>query len=240
MEHAKKMVLVDPRMLDAVKTAGPPVPDATSESVRDMDEHMRNILDRSDLHVDEKAQLYQQTLMKYLNRVNQFRHQPLGTVELKSPSSLPPWSPPPHEQQTMRKEVLHSVPKTLKKKAERLLDHIERNPDLAWNPRGEIEYQGQRIPDTNVVDLINDILRKRQQFTPKGWETFATALRQSNVPQDLVGHPDRWAFMVRDSPPQQSPRTPLAPPSTLEQLTPPRKRYKKRKTREKVSDWETY
>jgi hypothetical protein len=35
-----------------------------------------------------------------------------------------------------------------------------------------------------VVDLVNDVLRKRKYFNPQGWETFGEALREANVPQD--------------------------------------------------------
>jgi hypothetical protein len=29
-----------------------------------------------------------------------------------------------------------------------------------------------------VVDLVNDVLRKRKYFNPQGWETFGEALRE--------------------------------------------------------------
>jgi hypothetical protein len=47
----------------------------------------------------------------------------------------------------------------------------------------------------NVVDLVNDVLRKRKYFNPQGWETFGEALREANVPQDLIGHVDRWRYI---------------------------------------------
>ena len=46
MEHTEKMILVDPRVLDSVgtsTTAGPPVPDAASDSLREMDQRMRDV-----------------------------------------------------------------------------------------------------------------------------------------------------------------------------------------------------
>jgi hypothetical protein len=41
------------------------------------------------------------------------------------------------------------------------------------------------------VELVNDVLSKRKYFNPQGWETFGEALREANVPQDLIGHEDR-------------------------------------------------
>ena len=53
-----------------------------------------------------------------------------------------------------------------------------------------------------MVDLVNDVLRKGEYFNPQGWETFGEALREANVPQDLIGHEDRWRYV------SQTKRTP--------------------------------
>ena len=58
MEHTKKIILVDPRVLDSVRTStatGPPIPDAASDSFREMDQQMRDMLDRSDMNLQDKA-----------------------------------------------------------------------------------------------------------------------------------------------------------------------------------------
>ena len=57
MEHTKKIILVDPRVLDSVRTStatGPPIPDAASDSFREMDQQMRDMLDRSDMNLQDK------------------------------------------------------------------------------------------------------------------------------------------------------------------------------------------
>jgi hypothetical protein len=41
-----------------------------------------------------------------------------------------------------------------------------------------------------VVELVNDVLSKKKYFNPQGWEPFGEALREANVPQDLIGHED--------------------------------------------------
>jgi hypothetical protein len=41
------------------------------------------------------------------------------------------------------------------------------------------------------------VLRKRKYFNPQGWETFGEALREANVPQDLIGHEDRWRYITQ-------------------------------------------
>jgi hypothetical protein len=57
-----------------------------------------------------------------------------------------------------------------------------------------LKYKGETVRGSNVVDLVNDVLRKRKYFNPQGWETFGEALREANVPQDLIGHEDRWKY----------------------------------------------
>jgi hypothetical protein len=54
---------------------------------------------------------------------------------------------------------------------------------------------GETLKRSNLVDLVNDILRKRKSHPPSGWEAFATLLRQTNVPRELVGHPDRRRYI---------------------------------------------
>ena len=83
MEYTKKMILVDPRTLDTIRTssaAQASVLDAATESLRDMDQQMRDVLDRNDMNLKDKANLYQQTLWRYLKRFGQYKDKQLGTV----------------------------------------------------------------------------------------------------------------------------------------------------------------
>ena len=89
-------------------------------------------------------------------------------------------------------EILETVPKTMK--AQLLLKKMKSSPNISWNEKGELKYKGETVQGSNVVDLVNDVLRKRNYFNPQGWETFGEALRETNVPQDLIGHEDHWRF----------------------------------------------
>ena len=65
MAHTKKIILVDPRTLDTIRVSSSAaqalVPDAATESLRDMDQQMCDVLDRNDMNLEDKANLYQQT-----------------------------------------------------------------------------------------------------------------------------------------------------------------------------------
>ena len=59
------MILVDPRTLDIIRVSSSAaqalVPDAATESLRDIDQQMCDVLDRNDMNLEDKANLYQQT-----------------------------------------------------------------------------------------------------------------------------------------------------------------------------------
>ena len=64
MEYAKKMALVDPRMLESVASQ-PLSANPIGNMMGRLDEEMRFTLDRGDLHDREKVVLYNQVLMRY-------------------------------------------------------------------------------------------------------------------------------------------------------------------------------
>ena len=139
----------------------------------------------------------------------------------------------------------------MKNKAERLLQRLKDHPDVKWNSLGEFEYQGQSIKNSNLTDLVNDVLRKRKHaVAPLGWETFANVLQRINVPQDLVGNLTRWSYMRKSdwfNTPRISPRN-VALTSVKKQREPvddpfkqretPRK-WKKSQKKERIVDWVT-
>ena len=81
------MLLVDPRVLESHSHYAPPEP--LKDNLRDLDALMQQVLDRDDLLPRDKARLYQQTLRRYMTRLEQHRSKPLGIVDIKPPS-LPP------------------------------------------------------------------------------------------------------------------------------------------------------
>ena len=65
MEYAKKMALVDPRVLESIPSHSLST-NAIGNIIRRLDDEMRFILDRSDLNDREKVVLYNQVLMRYI------------------------------------------------------------------------------------------------------------------------------------------------------------------------------
>ena len=62
---------------------------------------------------------------------------------------------------------------------------------LHWKDYGRVLYQDREITDINSADFINDQMRSRKTFNPRGWLPFTEALKEMNVPNDLIGNPRR-------------------------------------------------
>ena len=54
-----------------------------------------------------------------------------------------------------------------------------------------MSYQDRENTDSNIADLINDQMRSRKTFNNRGWLPFTDALKEMNVPNDLIGNPRR-------------------------------------------------
>lgn len=107
----KKMILIDPRLLEKPYTP----PDTVTDNLRDLDHQMQQVLENEDLPPREKARVYQQTLQRYLNRLEQYRQKPLGVVDIKEQkpevSSLPvPVVEAPHQSTPHQSTPLHPTP----------------------------------------------------------------------------------------------------------------------------------
>ena len=68
---------------------------------------------------------------------------------------------------------------------------------MHWTDNGELIYRQTKIPETNIVDLVSDVLDTKAPASgkPKGWEPFAAGLKAAVAPQDLVKNPTTWNFM---------------------------------------------
>ena len=89
-------------------------------------------------------------------------------------------------------DVVDTVPKTMQAKPRRLMEHLKR--DIARTARGEMIHDGVPVAGSNVVDLVNDLLRKRKT-DPTGWQPFVRQHRAMNLPMELVGNVARRAYI---------------------------------------------
>ena len=183
----KKMLLVDPILLEQLKTRQLPV-------VQSINNDMKRTLHDSSLPVNDQVQLYNQ----YLTR--------LTTLDNTSSTPAPiQTSPSPHER--IERDILASVPKSMKQRTERLLEAIREGSAVKWNDRGEGIIHGQLHSNKHIIDLINDTLRLRKNFEPEGWQAFSEALRDMGVPEDLMRNSRQRAHVYKHKKPKRPAQT---------------------------------
>lgn len=219
MEHAKKMLLIDPSVIEKMNQH-----DSVNNPMSRLDAEMQNIL-KSDMEDRKKCILYLQILQRYLHFSEEGR-QPLEIpivsnilgaerggdiadegmmdsknknidvkqvvddqtlnedeeqVEISSSKRKSIYSP---------KHILSLVPKTYIKKGERLLYLLSSNKNIIqWDDDGTIIVDKEKIPGSNIVDLVNDCLRPLKRNNPIGWKKFAQALKDIKTPLIYIGNP---------------------------------------------------
>jgi hypothetical protein len=63
---------------------------------------------------------------------------------------------------------------------------------MAWDEEGRLIIDGKPMENTNIINLINDALRRRRKFSPEGTDIFAEQLRRRNAPHELVMNEAYW------------------------------------------------
>lgn len=159
---------------------------------------MNNVLN-SKIADNDKWLEYNQVLQRYLHFIGKNR-QPLN-IRLHDISSSTPSAKTFTEEKVVKSEVKHerlpedeilsTVPQKYRKKADNFIRLLNKSGDLAWDTKGVVSIKGEIIPQSNIVDLLNDALRARKTSNPHGWEQFAGVIKEINVPHELIGNPKR-------------------------------------------------
>lgn len=96
-----------------------------------------------------------------------------------------------HTEDTTEKQFTQDIerlitlfPKTLQGRARALLTYIL--PYISWNEKGEVTLSGEKIPNSNIVDLIRVQLKDYRDFRPSGVEKFDNFFKDINVPLSLL------------------------------------------------------
>lgn len=185
MEHAKKMILVPQDFFAKLNQQKNEQTGLTSN----LDVEMGSLLDNESLGEKEKWVRYQQMLQRYLTLKEQER-QPLKVTmeESKQETTRPPVS--------LHQEIIETIPKMFKKKANMLLQRLESSNDVSWDERGVVTIKGNVILGSNIIDLVSDAVRPRKTSNPLGWPQFTSFLKEINIPKEFISNPRRLAYMV--------------------------------------------
>ena len=249
------MVLVPENTLERMQQQQQILTPPVTQTLKNLDSEMNDILSSKQLNDEQKAKLYNQVLQRYLMYYDQRKSQPLH-VKLTTPKPVETLKPAESEETSkgstaeaetipnsaVEQEVMKSVPKLYKAGARQLLDKIKEHRDvLNWNEKGELMYENKPITGSHVVDLVNDMLRHRKGFEPVGWSVFARGLARMNVPENLMRNPQRQSAIrefktrVRDQTPDSPSRWLPTPPSTSSPMTKQKRRIES--PRPQVARW---
>ena len=59
---------------------------------------------------------------------------------------------------------------------------------IVWDKNGVVSIDGAKIPNSNIVDLVNDAMRARKYVRPVGRGHFAKFLQQIEMPREFIGN----------------------------------------------------
>lgn len=180
MDHTKKFVLVPEERIQ----------NFVHQQLSELDNQMQNILSRKDLTENEKVTLYLQVLQKYVNfHFPQSKTLEENTDHLEEEKRNKNVEDEVNYENIMKnieKEITDAAPKQYKAEAAKIINFIKKNKNIiAWSPRKEIIIKGKLISDTNIVNLINYLLRNRKT-TPRAEKDFYDVLTQNGLPRNLV------------------------------------------------------
>ena len=121
MAHMRKMALVDPRLLETLRT---PIQPPIDTNLRDLDSEMTSILDKTDIDVSEKVRLYNQALLRYNDMAKMSATKPTPVVVVKEKETPPTTD--------IMGEVVTTLPKALQEKGRQLVSRLK---TTQWNDR---------------------------------------------------------------------------------------------------------
>lgn len=177
MKSVSKLALVDPRLVAHES----PLDDVLSELERDM----TDITQTRNMTIHEKVRKYNQRLQDFLNFKEQSRKPLRVEIEEIPRESLP------------AKEILQNLPVNLRERGARVLDIIRSSDILSWNAKGELVSAGEAIRGSEIVELVNDVLRQRR-YPPVGFEELYKEFKRKNVTKQLVLNKNGHKLIARN------------------------------------------
>lgn len=184
MENAKKMIIISPDDLQRmqanpethVKSSG-----NKSDTVSELDREMLSLLNNKSLSDQDKWSQYQQVLQRYWHFASQKR----------KPVQIPVIDLETHKHKSLNTdELVETFPKTYKSDVKNLLRHIGKHQDkIEWDDNGLVFIDGVVVENTNIIDLLHDIIRARKATQPQGWKQFMHALMDISTPIEFITNP---------------------------------------------------
>ena len=220
MQHAKKLLLVDPSnetptytpLATTTVAAAPPSMSlqlapfrqaANDKALDGLDGEIKHILE-SDIPSDLKNKLYVFALKRFRTIE---RNKENKKIEPTPASSA--FSSDKDNFNDLETQMLLSLPVNERHLAKRIYTKLKESNAAQFSPTGELVYRQNLVSGSNLIDLISDVLKRKNSNPPVGHAEFAQALREANVSRKLVINTDRWKLvrpeLYRTPSPSQKP-----------------------------------
>lgn len=148
------------------------------------DDEMHQILESS-LPADEKWKKYEQLFNQYLIYKNPLKRKLNPSYEDDSDDEDKKLDGIPSE------KIVGTLPKTMRRNAKNLLDFMKGTSNqhrISWNEKGILKVNNKEIPGSNIVDLVNDVVRTRQKFSAMNKDAFIQLLNDLSIPREFIGN----------------------------------------------------
>lgn len=176
----KKVILVPTDITQIVK----PV----DKTLGTLDSEMTSIINNPNIALDLKLQKYNQVLQRY-KFLQTERNKPYS-IEIEE-----------HNPKLDFEVILRGIPEKKIPIAKLLTDFISKQDNIHIEDTGEITVDGQRIRNSNIIDLVHDLVRDRKTHTgPVGIQSLTHALKVANVPLEYIGNKNRLDLFQINSP----------------------------------------
>ena len=182
MNNVKKMVLVEPRTFEMMKSSRHEK--SLIQNVKsELDAEMNSVISRSDIPTSEKVKLYNQVLQRYMTYKDKSENTPVK-VRIEDKKLF------------TENDILKNVSTQQKAKAKELISFIKDNSTIGWSDSGEFVFDDKVIPNSNIKDLIVGSVGKRKPTGLNGWKEFQGALNALQAPNKFLS-PTKKAFKRR-------------------------------------------
>jgi hypothetical protein len=170
--HTKKIIMVPH---DIAHTKRP-----VDNVIEKLETDLQNIMQNKSHAADAKLTIYNQVLQRY-NKMLQKKQAPYTLDIVEETPSV-------YKDST----ILKGIPEKQQRYANLLLTHVNQNPNIKTNSKGEMIIYGNLIHGSNITDLIHDFSREsRTRPLAIGAEMFAKVLDRSNIPRESIGNRQR-------------------------------------------------
>lgn len=212
MENAKKMIIVSPQdVLQRLQSTQLPSSSPTSSSstssvskvpsdtVSELDREMSRLLNNKNLGDQDKWEQYQQVLQRYLHFASQ-RRKPihLPVVDMEVDDDGDGGSSSTVNSAVSNEEIVETFTKTYKQTVRNFLKALDGKKELiSWDKEGAVYIRKYKIPKSNIIDLLHDVIRARKSIQPPGWEQLMHVLKEINIPNEFVTNPFSQEYLMR-------------------------------------------